>query len=432
MKISYYNIGCKVNFAEISEIQKRLEEKGHSTVSFGEQTDAVIINTCTVTNHADSDARKIIRRALRLSPEAFVGVLGCYAQLKPDEIAQIEGVDAVFGIKDKFAVVDYIDSISRKHKPEIFVSDLKDLPFHTATSEDNESRTRIFMKLQDGCDYPCTYCTIPAARGGSRSMDFDELKSRFIQLNNAEQYEIILSGVNLGEYMAPTGENFTDVIRFLDEAGLKQRIRISSIEPNLIKPELLKIIKNSKTICPHLHIPLQSGSPEILALMKRRYNADFFRDQILMIKQQIPHLSIGVDVISGFPGETDRHFSETLDLLKSLPISYIHAFTYSERSGTPAESMPGKVASDTRKSRTMELRKLSETKKREFFESQTGIVLSVIPEDYNPETGHWAGWTENYVRVEFPAESDIEIKPYRIKLLKMLEDTVLGERLQKV
>lgn len=428
MKISYYNIGCKVNFAEISEIQKRLEEKGHSTVSFGEQTDAVIINTCTVTNHADSDARKIIRRALRLSPEAFVGVLGCYAQLKPDEIAQIEGVDAVFGIKDKFAVVDYIDSISRKHKPEIFVSDLKDLPFHTAISEDNESRTRIFMKLQDGCDYPCTYCTIPAARGGSRSMDFDELKSRFIQLNNAEQYEIILSGVNLGEYMAPTGENFTDVIRFLDEAGLKQRIRISSIEPNLIKPELLQIIKNSKTICPHLHIPLQSGSTEILALMKRRYNADFFRDQILKIKEQIPHVCIGVDVISGFPGETDVHFAETIDLLQSLPISYIHAFTYSERSGTPAASMSGKVASDTRKSRTMELRKLSETKKREFFESQTGSVLSVIPEDYNPETGHWAGWTENYVRVEFPSESDIEIKPYKVKLLKMLEETVLGER----
>ena len=428
MKISYYNIGCKVNFAEISEIQKRLEEKGHSTVSFGEQTDAVIINTCTVTNHADSDARKIIRRALRLSPEAFVGVLGCYAQLKPDEIAQIEGVDAVFGIKDKFAVVDYIDSISRKHKPEIFVSDLKDLPFHTATSEDNENRTRIFMKLQDGCDYPCTYCTIPAARGGSRSMDFYELKQRFIEFQDSDKYEIILSGVNLGEYEAPTGENFTEVIRFLNEAGLKQRIRISSIEPNLIKPELLQIIKHSKTICPHLHIPLQSGSPEILALMKRRYNADFFRDQILKIKEQIPHICIGVDVISGFPGETDKHFAETIDLLRSLPISYIHAFTYSERSGTPAASMSGKVASDTRKARTIELRKLSEEKKREFFKSQLGSVLSVIPEDYNSENGHWAGWTENYVRVEFPSESDIEIKPYKIKLLQMLAETVLGER----
>lgn len=428
MKISYFNIGCKVNFAEISEIQKRLEEKGHSTVDFGQPTDAVIINTCTVTNHADSDARKIIRRALRLSPEAFVGVLGCYAQLKPDEIAQIEGVDAVFGMKEKFDVINYIDTISKKHKPEILVSDLKDLPFHTAASEDNESRTRVFMKLQDGCDYPCTYCTIPAARGGSRSMAFDDLKSRFLQLNNTDKYEIILSGVNLGEYLAPTGENFTDVIRFLDEAGLKQRIRISSIEPNLIKPELLQIIKNSKTICPHLHIPLQSGSPEILALMKRRYKAEFFRDQILKIKEEMPHACIGVDVISGFPGETDRHFAETIDLLKSLPISYIHAFTYSERSGTPAATMPGKVASDTRKTRTIELRKLSEEKKRDFFESQVGSIRSVIPEDYDSKTGNWAGWTENYVRVEFPSESDIEIKPNKVKLVKMLDETVLGER----
>ncbi len=428
MKISYYNIGCKVNFAEISEIQKRLEEKGHSTVNFGEPTDAVIINTCTVTNHADSDARKIIRRALRLSPEAFVGVLGCYAQLKPDEIAQIEGVDAVFGMKEKFDVINYIDKISKKHKPEILVSDLKDLPFHTAASEDNENRTRIFMKLQDGCDYPCTYCTIPAARGGSRSMAFDELKSRFLELNTTNKYEIILSGVNLGEYLAPTGENFTDVIRFLDEAGLKQRIRISSIEPNLIKPELLQIINNSKTICPHLHIPLQSGSPEILALMKRRYKADFFSEQILKIKEMMPHACIGVDVISGFPGETDKHFAETIDLIKSLPISYIHAFTFSERSGTPAATMQGKVESDTRKSRTIELRKLSEEKKREFFESQTGSVYSVIPEDYNPETGHWSGWTENYVRVEYPAEENIEIKPYKVKLLKILEETVLGEK----
>jgi threonylcarbamoyladenosine tRNA methylthiotransferase MtaB len=428
LKISYYNIGCKVNFAEISEIQKRLEEKGHSTVNFGEPTDAVIINTCTVTNHADSDARKIIRRALRLSPEAFVGVLGCYAQLKPDEIAQIEGVDAVFGMKEKFDVINYIDKISKKHKPEILVSDLKDLPFHTAASEDNENRTRIFMKLQDGCDYPCTYCTIPAARGGSRSMAFDELKSRFLELNTTNKYEIILSGVNLGEYLAPTGENFTDVIRFLDEAGLKQRIRISSIEPNLIKPELLQIINNSKTICPHLHIPLQSGSPEILALMKRRYKADFFSEQILKIKEMMPHACIGVDVISGFPGETDKHFAETIDLIKSLPISYIHAFTFSERSGTPAATMQGKVESDTRKSRTIELRKLSEEKKREFFESQTGSVYSVIPEDYNPETGHWSGWTENYVRVEYPAEENIEIKPYKVKLLKILEETVLGEK----
>ena len=429
MKIAYYNIGCKVNFAEISEIQKRLEDKGHTTVNFGDPTDAVIINTCTVTNHADSDARKVIRRALRLSPDAFVGVLGCYAQLKPDEIAAIEGVDAVFGMKEKFDVINYLDSYSRKQTPEILVSNLTDLPFHTATSEDNESRTRIFMKIQDGCDYPCTYCTIPAARGGSRSMPFDELKQRFLELNETDKYEIILSGVNLGEYLAPTGENFTDVIRWLDESALKQRIRISSIEPNLIKPELLEIIKNSKTICPHLHIPLQSGSPEILAKMKRRYKAEFFRELILRIKNEIPHICIGVDVISGFPGETEGHFNETYEMLESLPISYIHAFTYSERSGTPAHDMPGKVASDTRKARTMKLRELSEFKKRNYYYSQLDTICSIIPESYDNLTGNWSGWTENYIRAEFPEKVDIEIIPHKIQLIEMSGDAIIGKRL---
>jgi len=427
MKISYFNIGCKINFAEIASIQKKMEDKGHSTVDFGTDEDAVIINTCTVTNNADSDARKIIRKALRRNPDAFVSVLGCYAQLKPGEIAEIDGVDAVFGMKEKFDVVEYLDNFSKNSEPEVFVSDLNELPFHTACSEDNESRTRMVLKLQDGCDYSCTFCTIPKARGGSRSMPFDELKQRFTELQDSEKYEIVLSGVNLGEYHAPGGERFTDVVRFIDDAGLKQRVRISSIEPNMLKPEILEIIKNSNTFCPHFHIPLQSGSKEILKQMKRRYNEQYFEELIKKIKEEIPHCCIGVDVISGFPGETDEHFMETYSMLERLPVSYLHAFTYSERSGTPAAEMPGQVPHDIRKARTLALRRLSEEKKKEFYETQLGTVQNIIPETYNQELGTWTAWTDNYVRVVFTAPEDLESRPHKVKLLKLTDNIVESE-----
>lgn len=427
MKISYYNIGCKVNFAEISEIQKKLEIKGHSTVEFGAETDAVIINTCSVTNGADSDARKIIRRALRTSPNAFVGVLGCYAQLKPDEIASIEGVDAVFGMKEKFQVIDYIDSFSTKNKSDIFVSENSDIPFHSACSEDNDSRTRLFVKIQDGCDYSCTYCTIPQARGNNRSMKFDELKDWFIKMQSSDYYEIILSGINLGEYSSPSGENFTDVISWLDKSGIKQRVRISSIEPNLLKPEIIQIVKNSSIVCPHFHIPLQSGSPEILRLMKRRYKAEYFSDLIKRIKDEIPDCCIGVDVISGFPGEGEAEFGETLDLLENLPVSYHHAFTYSERDNTPAANMKNIVPIDIRKSRTIILRELSEKKKSVFYEQNLDTIRTVIPEEYNSETGTWKGWTENYIRVIFNGPSDLVSVPMKVKLSTISNGLVNAE-----
>ena len=427
MKISYYNIGCKVNFAEIASIQKKLEDKGHSTVDFGTVEEAVIINTCSVTNNADVDARKIIRRALKNNPDAFIGVLGCYAQLKPGEVAGIEGVDAVFGMKEKFDVVDYLDSFSRKHSPEILVSNLDELPFHTASSVDNDSRTRMVLKLQDGCDYSCTYCTIPKARGRSRSMPFSELKQKFYEINETDFYEIVLSGVNLGEYLAPTGEKFIDVIKFIEKSGIKQRIRISSIEPNLIKQEIIELIKNSETICPHFHIPLQSGSSDILKSMKRRYNAGYFEDLIHRIKSEIPHCCIGIDVISGFPGETDEHFRQTFDFIERLPFSYIHAFTYSERTGTAAASMTMKLSGDVRKARTLSLRRLSDAKKDEFYKSQLGSIRSTIPEDYDAAGETWRGWTENYVRVVFNAPPNIAIKPTRIRLQDSGEGFVRSE-----
>ena len=432
MRISYYNIGCKVNFAEISQIRKQFELLGHETVEFGQITDAVIINTCSVTNMADSDCRKIIRRALRYSPDAFIGVLGCYAQLKPEDIAKIDGVDAVFGIKEKFSIPDIISDFRKKGKAQLLVSNLEDLPFHTACSVDNESHTRMVLKLQDGCDYSCTYCTIPNARGGSRSMPFGELKSKIIELNETDYYEIILSGINLGEYKAPTEERFIDVIKFIENSGVKQRFRISSIEPNLITPELIEIVKNSKTVCPHFHIPLQSGSPEILKLMRRRYDAESFRELIIYIKEKIPDCCIGVDVISGFPGETGKHFEETFNLLESLPVSYLHPFTFSERDNTPAATFPGIVPHDIRKSRTVELRKLSDTKKALFYNSQVGTVRTAIPEQFDKENGAWKGWTENYVHVEFSGVDLPQVqpnsgkKPLKLELVECSGDFVRG------
>lgn len=422
MNISYYNIGCKVNFSEIATIQQKLEQRGHTSVVFGEKSDAVIINTCSVTNNADSDARKIIRRALRKNPDALICVLGCYAQLKPGEIAQIDGVDAVFGTKEKFNVINYIESKSKRDKPDIFVSDLTDLPFHTACSEDNESHTRLTLKIQDGCDYVCTYCTIPKARGNSRSMPFDELKAKILELNSSDYSEIILSGVNLGEYLSPTGENLLDLIKFIESSNLKLRFRISSIEPNLIKTEIIDIISNSSTFCHHFHIPLQSGSPEILKLMKRRYKAEYFENLIYTIKEKMPDCCIGVDVISGFPGETDENFWETYNLIEKLPLSYLHAFTYSERNNTPAADYPGVVPFEVRKSRTLALRELSDKKRRQFYLSQLGKFKILLPEDYDPLENILSGWTENYIKTKLQIDGIFEIPRNDLKLTDSLKD----------
>lgn len=451
MKISYYNIGCKVNFSEIATIQQKLERKGHSSVEFGEKSDAVIINTCSVTNNADSDARKIIRRALRNNPDALICVLGCYAQLRPEEIAQIDGVDAIFGTKEKFNVINYIEAKNKKDKPDIFVSDLNDLPFHTACSEDNESHTRLTLKIQDGCDYVCTYCTIPKARGNSRSMPFDELKAKLTELNSSEYSEIVLSGVNLGEYLAPSGENFLDLVRFIEESGFKQRFRISSIEPNLLKPEIIDIISKSESFCHHFHIPLQSGSPEILKLMKRRYKAEFFQNLIFSIKEKIPDCCIGVDVISGFPGETEKHFQETYDLLEKLPVSYLHPFTYSERANTPAADFPSVVPFEVRKSRTIALRLLSDRKRLQFYSSQLNKTKTLLPEEFEENEKFVSGWTENYVKTKIISddyqlqsvksnsnpESPNELrksfkgKPIKVLLQEIQGDFVIAKAIQR-
>lgn len=428
MRVSFYNIGCKVNFAEISQIQKQFESLGAEIVDFGAPSDAVIINTCSVTNTADSDCRKIIRRALRSNPNAFVAVIGCYAQLRPEEIAEIEGVDAIIGTKYKFDIPILIDKFEKQPKPLTFVTQTDgNLPYHTAISVDNESRTRIVFKLQDGCDYSCTYCTIPLARGKSRSMPFEEIRRKILELHDTEYEEVVLSGINLGEYKAPTGETFLDVIKLIDSMHPRQRFRISSIEPNKLNDEILKVVSNSDVFCPHFHIPLQSGSDEILRLMRRRYNTSIYAKLIEKVKAILPNSCIGVDVITGFPGETQNYFEETYNFIESLPVSYLHVFTYSERSGTQAENFPSKVPREERKERTNILRKLSDLKRRQFYESQINKILSVVPEEYNADLGLWKGWSENYVRIEFPSDTLNIKKRVQIFTEKVRSQTVLGK-----
>lgn len=427
MNVSFYTLGCKLNYAESAELRHRFEQSGHTVVEFGEPTDAVIINTCTVTENADTECRKIIRRALRSSPDAFVGVTGCYAQLQPEEIASIDGVDAVFGSKEKFMIHDLVADFSKKDTPQIYVSDLDDVAFEEARSAEGDSRTRAHLKLQDGCNYNCSFCTIPLARGKSRSMDFSLIEQKINSLVHEGFHEIILSGINLGDYVSNNGEKFFDILQLIERVKPNARFRIGSIEPNLLKPEIIDLVAQSNSITPHFHIPLQSGSPEMLRMMRRRYKADYYYNLIHTIKSKIPHCSIGVDVIVGFPGETEEYFMETFNFLHQLPVSYLHVFTYSERENTPASVFSGKVPQHIRKKRTNRLRILSDMKKQEFYRSQLDTEQTVIPESYNNERNTWIGWTDNYIRTEFKASITLLQKPVRVQLKTINEDVVLSE-----
>lgn len=429
MNVSFYTLGCKLNYAESAELRHRFEQSGHTVVEFGEPTDAVIINTCTVTENADTECRKIIRRALRNSPNAFVGVTGCYAQLQPEEIASIDGVDAVFGSKEKFKIHDLIGDFSKKVTPQVYVSDLEDVEFEEARSAEGDSRTRAHLKLQDGCNYNCSFCTIPLARGKSRSMDFSLIEEKIHSLIEEGYHEIILSGINLGDYSGGEGERFYDILQLIENKKPKARFRIGSIEPNLLKPEIVELVAQSEIIVPHFHIPLQSGSPEMLKLMRRRYKADYYQSLIHSVKEKMPNCCIGVDVIVGFPGETDHHFTETFTFLHQLPISYLHVFTYSERENTPAASFSGKVAPQIRKERTNRLRTLSDLKRNEFYRSQLGSNETVVPESFNHERGTWIGWTNNYIRTEFHAPIGIPQQPVKVTLKELDGDIVIAESL---
>lgn len=410
----------------MTEVQKQFESAGFEIVEFNQPSDVVLLNTCTVTNNADADSRKVIRKAIRNNPEAFIAVMGCYSQLHPDEIIEIEGVDAVLGTNNKFEIQNLISKFEKKKSPEIFIPDLSDVPFHFASSVDTDCRTRIVFKIQDGCDYVCTYCTIPKARGGSRSMDFNKLKEKFSEMNETKYREVVLSGINLGEYKAPTGENFKDVIRLIAESDFKYRVRISSIEPNLLNDEIIDFVKNSSNLCNHFHIPLQSGSNDVLKKMKRRYNVETFEKIIHKVIYKIPDCGIGLDVIEGFPGETDRNFQETYDLINNLPISYLHVFTYSSRDNTPAANYENQLPVHVRKERTNLLRKLSEKKKSEFIKTQIGSERIVIPEKSLPKDNYFLnkGWTGNYIFTSFNSKIEL-LNPTKVRILSETESEVI-------
>jgi threonylcarbamoyladenosine tRNA methylthiotransferase MtaB len=415
MKISFHTLGCKLNYSETSQLRDQYEKLGHEIVPFGDVTDAVIINTCTVTENADTECRKIIRKIQQKSPNAFIGVTGCYAQLKSEEISKISGVDAVIGTADKLKIDQLITDYSKREIPELFIQSVDDAEFAFSQSADEDARTRAFLKIQDGCDYSCSFCTIPMARGKSRSINLQEIPERIHRLEEQGYHEIILSGINLGDYQYEE-HSFYDVLKLIETLDTKSRFRIGSIEPNLVSDSIIQIITTSKKIVPHLHIPLQSGSPSVLRRMKRRYKSSTYRETLLKYKQLLPHACIGADVIVGFPGETDQEFEETFLFIESLPFSYLHVFTYSERENTPAAEYSEPVPIRIRKLRNARLRMLSEQKRLEFYASEIGKEYVVIPESYDPETGLWKGWTENYIRCQFSADQHIDLQPYRINL----------------
>ncbi len=427
MKISFHTLGCKVNYAETQQIQEKFELMGYEVTEFGSPSDIVLINTCTVTNNADSEAGKLIRRARRVSPNAFLGVFGCFAQLKPEEILQNLPVDAVFGQKEKFKIPDLVTEMMNGNATQNNVSCIDDLKFDAALTSDNSERTRAFLKMQDGCNYNCTFCTIPLARGNSRSMAYEDISDYFHKIVKNGYKEVVISGINLGDYKTREGKRFVDVVKLIDKLDLDLRVRISSIEPNLLTDEIIEIVAESKIFCPHFHIPLQSGSDEILKKMKRRYNSNFYSDLIYKIKAKIPQCGIGVDVISGFPGESSSHYDETYNFISKLPVTYLHTFTYSERADTPAIDFPDSVPMKIRKQRTKDLRILSDNKRIEFMKNELSQIRTVIPESKIENTNIWRGWTENYIRVHFESEDDVFSKFKKVKLNTFNNENAIGE-----
>jgi threonylcarbamoyladenosine tRNA methylthiotransferase MtaB len=405
-KVALYTLGCKLNFSETSTIGSQFLSHGFQIVDFKDAADVYIFNTCSVTENAERECRQLIRRALRQNSNAFIAVTGCYAQLRPEEISKIHGVDAVLGNVEKFNFFSLIEDIQKKSLACIYVSPLQQLnEFGAAHSSDADNRTRAFFKIQDGCNYKCSFCTIPMARGKSRSMNPDELIVNFEKLISRGYKEIILTGVNVGDYGKVYTDNLYSILLKMIQIHGDFRIRISSIEPNLLSDEIINLTASSEKMCKHFHIPLQSGSDEILKLMKRRYNISDYARLIYKLKNKIPDLGIGVDVIVGFPGETEENFSLTYNFLRKLPISYLHVFTYSERPGTKASTMSGKVDISERRKRNNMLRILSDKKKYAFYNEMIGKELEVLFEEPD-ENNIVKGFSSNYVRVShtFSAE----------------------------
>lgn len=396
-KVAFETLGCKLNFSETSSMRREFEYEGFELAEFTDPADIYVINTCSVTLDANSACRKTVRQALRRNPNAFVAVVGCYAQLEPEEIAQIEGVDVVLGAKDKFKLLDLFDDFVKQEKTIIHNTDVNEaVDFHNAFSSDD--RTRAFLKVQDGCNFKCSFCTIPLARGASRSPKIATVIRNAQQLVEEGFHEIIVTGVNSGDFGHGTNENFFQLLQSLDKVDGLKRLRVSSIEPNLLHDDIIHFAAESEKLQPHFHIPLQSGSDDMLKIMRRRYRTDLYRAKVELIRSLMPDACIGVDVITGHPGETEEFFQDSFNFIHSLSVSYLHVFTYSERPNTHALTIKPFVNKQERKKRTHRLRRLSATKRFEFDTQFEGQYRPVLFEEEN-KNGFMYGWTDNYVRI---------------------------------
>ena len=435
-KVAFYTLGCKLNFSETSTIARNFTDEGFDRVDFSEEADIYVINTCSVTENADKRFKTIVKQAQKVNPEAFVAAVGCYAQLKPEELVAVDGVDLVLGATEKFKITDYINDLSKNELGEVHSCEIEEADFYVGSYSIGD-RTRAFLKVQDGCDYKCTYCTIPLARGISRSDTLENVLKNAKEISEQGIKEIVLTGVNIGDYGKGEFGNkkhehtFYELVQALDDVEGIERLRISSIEPNLLKNETIDFVSKSRTFVPHFHIPLQSGSDEILKLMKRRYLSHLYVDRVQKIKEVMPHACIGVDVIVGFPGETDDHFLDTYNFLTQLDISYLHVFTYSERENTMAAEMEGIVPQNIRKKRSKMLRGLSAKKRRAFYEKQLGTERTVLFESENKE-GYIHGFTENYVKVKMPWNPSYVNTLHKVKLLEIDDDGLVRFEFNKV
>ena len=428
-KVGFYTLGCKLNFSETSTIARSFENEGFDRVDFSDEADIYVINTCSVTENADKRFKTIVKQAQKANADAFIIAIGCYAQLKPEELANINGVDLVLGASEKFKITDYLNDLSKNEQGEVHSCEIEEADFYVGSYSIGD-RTRAFLKVQDGCDYKCTYCTIPLARGISRSDALDNVINNAKEISKQNIKEIVLTGVNIGDYGKGEFGNkkhehtFLDLVKGLDDVKGIERLRISSIEPNLLKNETIDVVSKSRAFVPHFHIPLQAGNNELLKLMKRRYSRELYVERVNKIKEVMPHACIGVDVIVGFPGETDQHFLDTYNFLNELDISYLHVFTYSERENTEAATMDNVVPKNVRSKRSKMLRGLSVKKRRAFYESQLGTSRTVLFESENKE-GYIHGFTENYVKVKTPWNPELVNTLHEVELTKIDSDGLM-------
>lgn len=427
-KVAFYTLGCKLNFSETSTIARNFENQGFAKVDFDETPDIYVINTCSVTDNADKKCRQIVRKALQINPNAFVTMIGCYAQLKPQEISSIPGVDLVLGANEKFNILDHIEALEKKEKAEVKATNIKETNDFIPSFSLGD-RTRSFLKVQDGCDYFCSFCTIPLARGKSRNASIVETILEAKKIAQTEIKEVVLTGVNIGDFGQGGEENFFQLVQELDKIEGIERFRISSIEPNLLTNEIIEFVAQSKRFVPHFHIPLQSGSDKLLVAMRRKYLRALYQERVSKIKELMPQACIGVDVIVGFPGETEDEFMVTVNFINQLDVSYLHVFTYSERANTTAKKMADSVPLDVRRQRSKQLHILSDKKRRFFYETQIGSEHTVLFEAEESE-GIMYGFTENYVKVKIPFKAEFVNQLITVKLINIDRDGIVKVELQ--